>query len=205
MTLITNQWQHEWSHPPKSITPHVWSWLSHEGSLTERLQGLSPKITLNQINEGWVADNKCGVLARDDLLAKATRLWQRRITFCEQSVPLVFAHSLIPETPQAPIPQAWKNTGKVPLGQHIFQDPNWKRTDQAWICVTSDHPEFAPAAAHCKRPPKAFWGRRSWLIAQGHRALVTEIFLPAFWARVAQGKHAHPNQNKQNSPQERAP
>jgi chorismate--pyruvate lyase len=152
-------------------------WLTDRGSLTQRLQALSPRFRVARLRQGLARPHRdeCGSLH----LAPGRVAMVREVLLLDGDIPLVFAHSVIP---QSGLSGPWSHLaglGNRPLGAALFGDPRVDRHALEYRRVDRRHPLFLLAARHTPGVPPRLWARRSLFSRVGHPILVTEVFLPA--------------------------
>lgn len=115
-------------------------------------------------------------------MAPGTRAYVRDVLLLCNDVPVVFAHSVLP---QAGLRGGWSGItrlGSRPLGEALFSDPRILRQPLAYHRVRSDHPLYRTVAEQQTLSASSLWARRSVFCLNGHPLLVSEVFLPAIEA-----------------------
>jgi chorismate--pyruvate lyase len=153
---------------------HLTDWLLHTGSLTERLQALTNKFELKVLGQATIDA---------DLSEQATlsdyhkHQWQiREVILYGDGKPWVFARSVLPEHL---CKTTWATLGDKPLGQRIFNDNKFVRSEFVITQLDSN-----PIAAINTASPSStsatnqLWGRRSAFRIEDWNLLVAEVFLP---------------------------
>ncbi|MHB1656352.1 MAG: chorismate--pyruvate lyase family protein [Burkholderiales bacterium] len=157
--------------PP--ITRH---WLRDQGSLTERISQRCTGFNVSQIVQ------RSGPTLLDEAvtigLAFKERALVRDVYLCCGSRPVVFAHSVLPQTSLSGRWIALKQLGNKSLGAVLFADPLVRRSPLQFRRLDVRHPLYRHAVRDLLSPPDYLWARRSLLMLAQRRILVTEVFLP---------------------------
>ncbi|MFC4700685.1 chorismate--pyruvate lyase family protein [Glaciecola siphonariae] len=158
-----------------SLPANMKDWLLDTGSLTERLQGLCTSFNVELLGQSVLPLSA----AEKSILSRAChhaeqQTWQiREVILFGDGVPWVFARSALPD---AMCQSSLANIGTQPLGQRIFNDPQFVRSDFE-IGQLEEHPlshrSFAASTSHQQR-----WARRSVFSSGDDTVLVAEAFLP---------------------------
>lgn len=100
------------------------SWLLNTGSLTERLQSLCTDFRVEVLGQSVLALDGC---EKNVLIEHGSKTWQiREVILFGDGKPWVFARSALPDSMCT---STWANLGNQPLGQRIFNDPSFVRSD----------------------------------------------------------------------------
>lgn len=162
-----------WAEPNSfaAIAPNMQDWLLDTGSLTERLQANSREFSVKVLGQSHIPlqGAEKAVLANH-----AQTQWQiREVILYGDGKPWVFARSVLPEYL---CQSRWASLGNQPLGQRIFNDPNFVRSGFE-IGKLERHPlshkVFAESPSSIQH-----WARRSIFRLEHHELLVAEAFLP---------------------------
>ncbi len=149
-------------------------WLLHTGSLTERLQALTSQFGVELLGQRALAMDT----SEQKLLPNnSQQKWQIREVLLQgaarsddQAKNWVFARSVLPDELCR---SEWSNLGNQPLGQRIFNDPSFVRSEFE-IGKLLHHPitgEELSSSHSC-------WARRSKFTIGKHELIVAEAFLP---------------------------
>lgn len=152
-------------------------WLTDRGSLTQRLQARSPRFRVERLSQGLARPHRdeCAPLG----LIPGRVAMVREVLLKNGDTPLVFAHSVIPQSGLAGPWTRLAGLGNRPLGAALFSNPRIDRHALEFKQVDRRHPLYRLAAPHAARAPASLWARRSLFSLAGHPILVTEVFLPA--------------------------
>ncbi|MEC8377014.1 MAG: chorismate lyase [Pseudomonadota bacterium] len=169
------QWQSPEQLPVGNA--HLKNWLLDTGSLTERVQALSSKFSLELLGQKALMPHSSELqllesnnsVCDDCVNEKSYQI--REILLCNNGQPWVFARSVIP---QAIIDAELSNLGKEPLGKRLFNDARFKRSD---FEITS-MPASQLGYAQSQSKESMLWGRRSRFTLGNHSMIVAEVFLP---------------------------
>jgi len=164
------------AHPfpiPRSLRP----WLSDHGSLTLRLKSRCNTFRVMPLATGLARPNvdECALLG----LAPGTRAYVREVMLLCDGVPVVFAHSVLPQTGLRGGWNGITRLGSRSLGEALFSDHRIARQPLAYRPIQRGHPLFQRIAQHQILSASRLWGRRSLFCLNAHPLLVTEVFLPA--------------------------
>jgi len=154
--------------------------LIDKGSLTRRLQlrakdfKVNPLKVLNAkpaIDEAWLL----GVASKQLALL-------REVHLIDGTVPVVFAHSILPHKSLSGAWLGLRRLGNKPLGATLFSDPKVRRTPLMFKKLACHQALYQRATAHLQTKPGVLWARRSVFILGHAQILVTEVFLPGILA-----------------------
>lgn len=165
--------------------PALQNWLTDSGSLTARLIAAS-----HGLFEVQVVRQLIGVPRLDERrvlgMKRPALALIREVILCGCDEPWVFARSLLPLASLTGRLRHLRKQGNRPLGAFLFSQPQLTRSAIAVAQISRDH-GYVPDALAGAAP---LWGRRSVFSLQAHHLqqkplLVSEVFLPAFDARLA--------------------
>jgi chorismate--pyruvate lyase len=164
------KWHSPSAYP--NLPDNLSDWLLNTGSLTERLQALT-----NDFNVDLLGQSEQALDASEQLLLResANKNWQVREVILQGEAggvakDWVFARSVLPDLL---CKSTWVNLGSQPLGQRIFNDDKFVRSEFE-IGQLAYHPlSSAPFAEN-----EVCWARRSRFQIGEHSLLVAEAFLP---------------------------
>ena len=158
-------------------TPEQLPWLLDEHSLTQRLTELSEQqFAVQPLAEGWQ------VLRADECLALNVPIgsegWVREVYLLGAGIPWVFARSVAAraELERAGVDLA--SLGRRSLGELLFSEWAFARGELT-LC------QYPPLALPAQAQHTGLWARRSCFSRASLGVLVAEVFLPAFWQRIA--------------------
>ncbi len=187
LRIETLPWQLLPAGPRLALSPALRDALYDRGSLTARVRarcGTRFRVVLL----GQQADRLDPAGAKVLQLAPRAPVLRREVLLCCGSVPLVFAHSVLPA---ASLTGPWRRLGRLgvrPLGATLFDD---RRVRRSAIRVARLPPD-SPAARHIggvlaaagqPTPAAPLHGRYSIFQLVGRRVLVSEFFLPQWHDR----------------------
>lgn len=156
-------------------------WLIDTGSLTKRLQSLDAgfyvKPTRHQYAKPQVDEAQLlGMSRRHHALLREVHL------YCSaghsETEPVVFAHSVLP---QSSLRGEWLGLGRLgnkPLGAALFMNPKVMRTQLEFKKLSHHNALYRRAVAHLAEKPRIVWARRSIFRLKHSAIMVTEVFLP---------------------------
>ncbi|GAC26960.1 chorismate--pyruvate lyase family protein [Brumicola pallidula] len=152
---------------------HLADWLLHTGSLTERLQALTNKFEVKVLGQATIDADQSEQVA---LIDYHKHQWQiREVILYGDGKPWVFARSVLPEHL---CKTTWATLGNQPLGQRIFNDNKFVRSE--FVIAQLDNNPIAGLGTDPPIPAatNALWGRRSAFKIEAWHLLVAEVFLP---------------------------
>lgn len=163
--LTVNAWD-EAQRPPA-----LWPWLSHTGSLTEKL-----RVAVGAAFHVQVLREYTAALAAEDaqLLHSlpGTAAHAREVYLCG-SVPCVYARTFA--TAEAAY---WLDQlNAQPLGDRVFASPDTERLPIQVAHLDAAQELHRTAVKRLERKPVGLWARRSVLVADSRRLLIYECFL----------------------------
>ncbi|WP_153102439.1 chorismate--pyruvate lyase family protein [Paraburkholderia hayleyella] len=166
------------------FTPAQKDWLTREGSLTAHLRTLgavSVRVTHEAVAQAW-ADESASLA-----VAERAPVWSREVVLAVAGVPYVAAHSVVPLAASRGIWQAIRRLRTRPLAELLYSDSSVLRSPLVSRRISARHPLY-DLAAHALDGacPHALVARRSVFERHGAPLMVTECFLPALWAHLAQ-------------------
>lgn len=151
-------------------------WLTHGGSLTQRLQSRSREFSVRpsqhlhakpQVDEARLL----GLSYRQHALLREVYL------YCNNE-PVVFAHSVLPIHS---LRGEWMQLGCLgsqSLGTALFTNPKVTRTRLEFKKLSRQHVLYQRAVTVLTVKPQALWARRSIFRLRRSAIMVTEVFLP---------------------------
>ncbi|MFT5276555.1 MAG: chorismate--pyruvate lyase [Glaciecola sp.] len=177
---------------------HLADWLLHTGSLTERLQAHTNSFEVKVLGQATLDAEQSEI---DALADYHKHNWQiREVILYGNGKPWVFARSVLPEHL---CNTTWSTLGNQPLGQRIFNDDNFVRSEfviaqlnenpiASLDIIGSDESVLKDIKARgsysaqansalipsTKISSSGLWGRRSAFQILDWHLLVAEIFLP---------------------------
>lgn len=150
----------------------LWSWLTHAGSLTEKLRVAAGAVFHVQVlneDETQLCVEDAGLLA----LPPGAAARRREVYLCGRE-PWVYARTLA----AVRFDGRWlAELGVRPLGERVFAEPDTQRGPIEIARLGKNHPLYSAAVRSCKAAPAALWARRSVLRVRDARLLIYECFL----------------------------
>ncbi len=174
-----------WQEPQdvNQLPCNLQDWLLNTGSLTERLQALTNCFEVELLGQKKIRPDQSELA----ILQNAEKhSWQIREVILqgmpkqqekEQQQDWVFARSVLP---LELCNSQFENLGNEPLGQRIFNDKNFIRSDFQ-IGILTCH----PLTKQVVDPHQPMWARRSKFKIQQYELIVAEAFLPdspCYWS-----------------------
>ena len=162
-------------HPPLDFViddAKLENWLLATGSLTERLKSHCRQFSVLVLGQGEaeLTDDE-----RLQLHAQENDWVVREVVLLGDNVPWVFARSVLPKSELDTNLNRLAKLGNKPLGQIIFNDPQFERLPIQLTQLESDNQLLKHLSIISTKP---LFGRRSLFRYLQSHLLVAEIFLP---------------------------
>ncbi|MDT3275014.1 chorismate lyase [Shewanella sp. SP2S2-4] len=147
-------------------------WLLATGSLTQKLKTCCTQFEVKVLGEGLHAP-------LDGEYPQQGSVWIREVLLCLDSIPWVFARTLIPEKLMAERQADFLGLGTRPLGELLFSQDHFVpgRIEVASFETCSRLAHLAESLDQSVE--HELWGRRRYFHHGEHEMIVSEIFLPA--------------------------
>ncbi len=157
--------------------PECWSWLTSQGSLTERVRNLESEApfhldVLYEAKETLDAD-AAGLLALD----MGDPVMIREVSLNRGTTPVIFARSVIPLGSIEGSNDWLVKLGNQPLGDALYDAGNVERSEFEVIHVDEESMLFTRIASTLGQPDNPVWARRSCVRINGQPILINECFL----------------------------
>lgn len=165
-----------WLAHPHPIPRPLRAWLSDHGSLTARLKARCARFRVLPLRLGIARPNPDEVELLG--LKPGMRAYVREVLLLCNGIPVVFAHSVLP---QPGLRGGWNGVtrlGSRSLGEALFSDHRIERQPLAYRAVRRGHPLYDRITVP-HADVRSLWARRSLFCLYRHPLLVTEVFLPA--------------------------
>lgn len=165
-----------WNSPSAfpQLTPQLADWLLNTGSLTERLQALTTSFDVELLGQSEmpIAKNEAAILSDSNDINWQIRevILQGRPSHANKRYDWVFARSILPSEL---CDSKWANLGKQPLGQRIFNDASFVRSE-----FEIGQLQFHPITGNTFDNKQPCWARRSKFTIDEFELIVAEAFLP---------------------------
>ena len=164
-----------WLRKPFSTLDYK-GWLVDDASLTSRLQQRYADFHVQPLSQ-----QRAKPIADEAALLgfKQRKTMQvREVLLIGGHQPVVFAHSVLPETSLRGVWYQFGKLGNKPLGEALFKNPRVNRTPLSYKKLSINDPLYQKAVKHLTAPPIYLWARRSIFSLHCAKILVTEVFLP---------------------------
>ncbi|MBI2310906.1 MAG: chorismate lyase [Betaproteobacteria bacterium] len=166
----------KWRPRLSSATLPYRAWLLRPGSLTRHIQSDCGQFSVQPLRQRPMQPN------RDERrllgLREGERAMVREVLLRCGTVPVVFAHSVLPMEYLRGEWRAFGALGDQSLGAALFADPAIRRAALHFRPLGRQHALYRSASAALDAPPGRLWARRSIFRLREKRILVTEVFLP---------------------------
>ena len=159
-TKRINKWLNQSDLLSQIDNKKILSWLNEEGSITKRISSKT-NFKLEVLHDGIGNAQKEEYKALN-IIPEEVRI--REVILYGNSVPLVFARSIIPRLVSTKGYPGLESIGSKPLGDLIFESDLFVKT----------HREFAEFQ---NVDNKKIWGRRTQFQVKGYPLSIMEVFL----------------------------
>ena len=159
-TKRINKWLNQSDLLSQIDNKKILSWLNEEGSITKRISSKS-NFKLEVLHDGIGNAQKEEYKALN-IIPEKVRI--REVILYGNSIPLVFARSIIPRLVSTKGYPGLESIGSKPLGDLIFESDLFVKT----------HREFAEFR---NADSKKIWGRRTQFQVKGYPLSIMEVFL----------------------------
>ncbi len=177
VSILQNLWKNT---PPSSLNHLQKYWLNRSGALTAGLRQLG-KVKIHILNESP------SPMCEEDKIAlqqpHTTVIWVREIVMSINDLPCVWARSITPIQASQSVWRGIRHLNTRPLAEILYDDP---RIIRSHFEVSRIHPasvlypalqRYFPEQVH-----QPHYARRSIFYKNALPLMVTECFLPSFWA-----------------------
>ena len=159
-TKRINKWLNQSDLLSQIDNKKILSWLNEEGSITKRISSKT-NFKLEVLHDGIGNAQKEEYKALN-IIPEKVRI--REVILYGNSIPLVFARSIIPRLVSTKGYPGLESIGSKPLGDLIFESDLFVKT----------HREFAEFQ---NADSKKIWGRRTQFQVKGYPLSIMEVFL----------------------------
>ncbi len=126
--VAKKEWLKASEFPSEDLTPSQWKWLSHRGSLTQKLREAHPgKILLDLKSEAWQLPQKDEAMLLG--ISPGEPALIREIHWKFEQKPWIRARVVIPKSSTLGPGHELTKIGERSLGDILFLDPNLKRSE----------------------------------------------------------------------------
>jgi len=158
-----------------SLPGSVQDWVADTGSLTQRcINAFGKNYHLKLLSEEWGYPN----LLEQDLLELSPKdtVKIREIFLCNGNTPVVFGHSIFPESILKNDELNLNTLGTQSLGRQLFSHPNCHRSDIFVAQITRETELFQAATKNNAVDLKKLWARYSVFSINHSKLMVYEVF-----------------------------
>lgn len=168
------------------------SWLTRAGALTSGLRKLGV-LELRVLRQAVLQPRPDEVAALS--LSNGQPAYVREICMSIDGIDSVVARSVVSLRARSGSWQAMGKLGRRPLADILYDDPQVTRSAFETARLIPPHPLANLARLVTKTSTdnarQMYWGRRSVFWRGGQALLVSECFLPAFWAQACSSHAAN--------------
>ena len=155
-----NKWLNQSDLLSQTDNKKILSWLNEEGSITKRISSKTNfKLEILQDDIGNAQEEEYKAL---NIIPEEVRI--REVMLYGNSVPLVFARSIIPKPVSTEGYPGLGSIGSKPLGDLIFESDLFIKTYREFAEFQNDSNEI-------------IWGRRTQYQVKGYPFSIMEVFL----------------------------
>lgn len=174
---LTAEWQSNGSNLDEVICASLNDWLFDTTSLTKRLLKQCKQFEVK------VLTNTTNVLSNEELsMFDDVEVTCREVLLICDSIPQVYARTLIPITTLTHANERLKSLNNSSLGDILFNDRSMKRS-HIEICHIESPSTLMTLSEQLSLPEfDTIWGRRSMFYLQDYPLSVAEFFLPGSYA-----------------------
>lgn len=163
------------------LSPSQWSWLSDTNSLTQRLRNTLPEqveLRLKSAGLGQIsAEERLALDIKDNC-----KHWVREIEWWYLNKPVIAARVVIPAGSKNSHALSLYRAGAVSIGDFLFKKGGYIRDKIRIAKLPPSHEYFKMACSDIEQKVPYIWARQSVFNYQQENLLVTEVFLPKFFA-----------------------
>ena len=159
-TKRINKWLNQSDLLSQIDNKKILSWLNEEGSITKRISSKT-NFKLEVLHDG-IGNAKKEEYKALNIIPEKVRI--REVILYGNSIPLVFARSIIPRLVSTKGYPGLESIGSKPLGDLIFESDLFVKT----------HREFAEFQ---NADSKKIWGRRTQFQVKGYPLSIMEVVL----------------------------
>ena len=163
----------------------VRQWLLYPDSMTQQLRKMSAlfkqELTIKLVDEQLEILPGSDAM---DALFPCRWVYSRETQLFAGSTLLMYAKSLIPKDQNSLWKRMFRNLGQQPLGQILFSDANFKRSDFEIAKIFPKTTEYNLVTFANKLEPEFIWARRSFFYEHIPCLLLTEYFSPTLFTMM---------------------
>ncbi len=163
------------------LSPSQWSWLCDTNSLTHRLRNtLSEQIEFRLKSAGFGEISEEERLALD--IKDNCKHWVREIEWWYLNKPVIAARVVIPAGSKNSHALSLYRAGNASIGDFLFKKGGYIRDKIRIAKLPPSHAYFKLAYSDAEPDVSHIWARQSIFNCQQENLLVSEVFLPTFFA-----------------------
>lgn len=151
-----------WLKTP-TVEGNEFSWLTEEGSLTERLKKEFHDVAVAVCFEGACPSDK--------------KFYKREVVLKSNDNPMIFARTLVKQDDLDKVWGALKNLGDQSLATILFNSEEIKKTSVFYKELSLDDPLFVHVSSISPIHKKSLWAKKSRWEKQGAYLDLIEVFL----------------------------
>ena len=152
-----------------TVEGKAFSWITEEGSLTERLKEEFGNVKVDVIYEGYISENKSE--------------YMREVLIQSDDLPMIYAKTLLKKSDLEDGWSCLESLGQKSLANILFKDTKISRRSLSYrLCKSSD-----ALYLHLKSlnlvDEEIIWLRQSEWEREGKMLLLVEVFLPNLFSK----------------------
>ena len=147
----------------------VFSWLSEEGSLTERLKEEFGNVKVDVMHEGYISEKKSE--------------YMREVIIQSDDLPMIYARTLLKKSDLEDAWKCLKSLGQQSLANILFKDSKiFRRSLSYRICKSNDALYLHLKSLNLVHE-EVIWSRQSEWEREGKTLLLVEVFLSNLFSK----------------------
>ena len=147
----------------------VFSWLSEEGSLTERLKEEFGNVKVDVMHEGYISEKKSE--------------YMREVIIQSDDLPMIYARTLLKKSDLEDAWKCLKSLGQQSLANILFKDSKiFRRSLSYRICKSNDALYLHLKSLNLVHE-EIIWSRQSEWEREGKTLLLVEVFLSNLFSK----------------------
>ena len=147
----------------------VFSWLTEEGSLTERLKEEFGNVKVDVMHEGYISEKKSE--------------YMREVIIQSDDLPMIYARTLLKKSDLEDAWKCLKSLGQQSLANILFKDSKiFRRSLSYRICKSNDALYLHLKSLNLVHE-EVIWSRQSEWEREGKTLLLVEVFLSNLFSK----------------------
>jgi len=167
----------DWQALPRALPQSIATWLGYEQSMTQKIKALDPDafaFTLQDQTKAQPNAFEAQALPSNGTIIK------RNIHMTQNHQRVLFGRT-VGHTALFDNEKIFSTLGGRPIGEHLFNNDNIKRTHLYCTQLDDSHELYHAATKTCSENPDTLWARCARYQAWEYSLLIYEIFFPALF------------------------